>query len=211
MPYSDPYTASPSLWAVVDRHGPGFEVSVATPPGSADRQERNAIEDALIAVYRRETGQNLIGNFGRMPPGYEKSKQRSTGERGGASDADTERNFRAGIEPLSWDNWERVTGPDWMGLAWSDPAPLAEAYGLPETGGVYRLWDPERVPPLEYIGESVNLKSRLYRHRRDRDSELLFSFATVPECGTKFQLSQIETDLLGAHWLACQAAPRDQY
>lgn len=53
MPFSDPHTASPSLWAVADRHGVGFEVSGATPSEAEDKQQRKAIEDALIALHRR--------------------------------------------------------------------------------------------------------------------------------------------------------------
>ncbi len=212
MPYSDPHTASPSLWAIVDRHGAGFEVSVASPPGTADSQQRHAIEEALIATYRRETDRNLIGNFGRMPPGYSKSKQRSTGIRGGQSDDDTLRSFRKGIEPLTWENPSELTASDWMGLSWSEPTPLSEARSqLPETPGLYRIWNIEDSSPLEYIGESLNLRSRLYRHRRNRDSQLLFSYAEQPHVEKKFKLSQLETDLLGAHWISCQQAPRDQY
>ncbi len=212
MPYSDPHTGSPSLWAIVDCHGPGFEVSVASPRRAADKQERNAIEDALIALHRRETGETPVGNFGRMPPGYEKSRQRSSGERGGRSDDDTRRSFRNCAEPLSWDNPEELTEPDWMGLSWSSPAPLSEAQShLPEHAGLYRIWDPAESPPLTYIGETTNLKSRLYRHRRNRDESLRFSYAEQSDLETKHKLSQLETDLLGAHWLACRSAPRDQY
>ncbi|PCR90312.1 hypothetical protein CP557_07035 [Natrinema ejinorense] len=212
MPYNDPHTGSPALWAIVDRHGTGFEVSVTSPPKTADSQQRHAIEDTLIAVYRRETRRNLIGNFGRMPPGYSKSKRRSKDIRGGRSDDDTLRSFRKGIEPLSWEDPEDLTAPDWMGLSWSEPAPLSEARSqLPESAGLYRIWDPERCPPLEYIGETLNLRSRLYRHRRNRESHLLFSYAAQPDIEREFKLSQLETDLLGAHWMACKQAPRDQY
>lgn len=212
MPYSDPHTGSPCLWAIVDRHGPGFEVSVATPPETSDKQQRYAVEDTLIATYRRETGQNLVGNFGRMPPGYSKSKRRSKGIRGGRSNDDTFRSFREGIEPLTRENSEELTDSDWMGLSWSVPAPLSDARNhLPETPGLYRIWDPESVPPLEYLGESLNLRSRLYDHRRNRDSHLLFSYTEQPNIENEFQLEQAETDLLAAHWLACKSAPRKQY
>lgn len=160
MPYSDPHTASPSFWAIVDRHGSGFEVAGTTPVIAQDYQERKAVEDALIAVHRRETGTNLVGNFGRMPPGYSKSKARSTDVRGSRSDDDTLRSFRNGVDPLPWTNPEAVRASDWMGLDWSPHESLAERAGdAPSEPGVYRIWDPESVPPLEYIGESVNLYS----------------------------------------------------
>ncbi|MBX0297068.1 GIY-YIG nuclease family protein [Haloarcula nitratireducens] len=125
MPYSDPHTASPSLWAIVDQHGPGFEISGATPPAATDKQQRKAIEDALIALHRRETRTNLIGNFGRMPPGYSKSKQRSAGIRGNRTDAN-QRSFQDGIDPLTWENPDGLTDADWMGLSWSTPTRLSE-------------------------------------------------------------------------------------
>lgn len=212
MPFSDPHTASPSLWAIVDRHGPGFEVSGATPAMAEDKQQRKAIEDALIALHRRGTKTNLVGNFGRMPPGYSKSKTRSTEVRGGRSDDDSLRSFREGVNPLEWVNSETVTDSKWMGLDWSNPQPLEDATkGVPEKGGVYRIWDPATCPPLEYIGETVSLKNRLARHRRNRDGTLQFSYSVLPDLKEKFQLSQVESELLGAHWLACGEAPVDQY
>ena len=212
MPYSDPHPGSPSFWAIIQRHGTGFEVSGATPQLATDSQHRKGIEDALIALHRRETGTNLIGNFGRMPPGFSKSKRRSSGERGSRSDDDTLRSFRRGVDPLSWKNAEDAIAPDWMGLDWSDPRPLEDALNdIPDTGGVYRIWDDDWYPPLEYIGESTSLKRRLRKHRRNRDGNLLFSFATLPELDEKFQLSQVESELLGAHWLAYELSPRDQY
>lgn len=212
MPYNDPHTGSPSLWAIVDMHGPGFEVSGATPKLAQDKQQRKAAEDALIALHRRETKGNLVGNFGRMPPGYSKSKSRSSGVQGGRSDDDTLRNFRDGVDPLGWENPTGLTDLDWMGLKWSTPRPLEDAQGaLPEEGGVYRIWDPEACPPLVYIGESISLRNRLVNHQRNRDGKLRYSYTVLPDYGEKFQLSQVESELLGAHWLACREAPVDQY
>lgn len=177
MPFSDPHTASPSLWAIADRRGPGFEVSGATPPAATAKRQRKAIEDALIALHRRETDTDLTGNFGRMPPGYTKSKQRRSGVRGERSE-DAARNFRDGVDPLPWTHAESVTASEWMGLSWSSPIELAETAGeLPDTPGVYRIWDPDDAPPLEYIGESVTLSNRLGRHRRTCNGGLVVSYA----------------------------------
>ena len=56
MPYRDPHTASPCVWAIVDRYGPHLqlEVSVTTPPEAIDKQSRKAMEDALLALHRHE-------------------------------------------------------------------------------------------------------------------------------------------------------------
>ena len=99
-----------------------------------------------------------------------------------------------------------------MGLSWASPILLAETAGeLPDAPGVYRIWDPNDAPPLEYIGESISLRNRLGRHRRNRDGRFVVSYAVRPDSDKKFQLSQTESELLGAHWLACTQAPRDQY
>lgn len=177
MPYSDPHTASPSLWAIANKYGPGFEVSAATPPAAEDNQQRKAIEDALIAIHRRETGTNLIGNFGRMPPGYEKSTQRSAGNRGGRTD-ESDRSYREGVDPLPWTNPEGITDENWMGLSWSEPIRLDESAGeFPDYGGVYRLWQPESTAPLQYLGESVHLSNRIGSHRRAYDGALNVAYA----------------------------------
>ena len=213
MPYTDPHVAAPCLWAVRDKFGPAFEVSVVTPDGVADKQTRYAIEEALIAVYRRETGSNTTANFGRIIKGYKRSEKRSTGERGGPlTEGQQESNTEPGIEPLPWTNADSLTAPDWMGLEWSTPTPLADAdQTIPQTAGLYRIWDPTEPEPLEYIGQSATLRRRLYRHRRQRREELLFSYVSTPAADAKHKREQLETDLIGAHWLAVNEAPRDQF
>ncbi|MFC6954888.1 GIY-YIG nuclease family protein [Halorubellus litoreus] len=211
MPYSDPHTASPSLWAIADRHGRGFEVSGTTTEHAADKHQRKAIEEALIARHRRDTNTNLIGNFGRMPPGYTKSRSRSTGDRGTKS-PDADRDYTTGVDPLPWTNATDVLAPDWMGLDWSNPRPLSDVTDtVPPAPGLYRIWNPNTAPPLEYIGQSVTLKNRLTTHRRNRDPTLHFSYTPRPENNEKFQLSQTESELIGAHWLATTHPPTDQF
>lgn len=212
MPYSDPHTGSPALWAIVDRHGPGFEISAASPDGAGDRQQRHAIEDTLIALHRRETQLNPVGNFGRMPPGYSKSKRASKETRGGRHSDDTYRSYRNGADPLPWEHPDEITSGEWMGLEWSHPYRLDEAPDeSPIASGLYRIWDPDDYPPLEYIGQSNNLRSRLNRHRRNRSSRLLVAHVNRPDLDADHKRSQAETDLLGAHWLACRKAPKSQY
>lgn len=212
MPYSDPHTGSPCLWSIADKHGPGFEASAATPPEATEKGQRKAIEDALIAVHRRDTQTNLVGNFGRMPPGYKKSKMRSTGVRGGKVNDEPLRDFQDGIDPLPWENPKDLTDPDWMGLAWSKPEQLADVgRDVPAVPGHYRIWDPTSSPPLEYVGQSVNIRSRLRTHRRNRDGGLRYAFVECPDLQKQFKRQQAESTLLGAHWLACASPPRDQY
>lgn len=56
MPFRDPHTAAPCLWAIRDRDGPAFEVSTATPSFATYGQDRKGLEKALIAIVRREMG-----------------------------------------------------------------------------------------------------------------------------------------------------------
>ena len=173
MPYRDPHTASPCLWAIVDAYGPQLEVSVATPAVAAVKQSRKAMEDALIALHRREFGSSPTANFARIIPGYQQSSYRKGGLVGGSlAEDEAEPHAEPGIEPPSWERAEGLTSDLWMGLEWTPPAPLSETFGLPSKAGVYRFWDPGAVPPLEYIGETANLKSRLYAHRRNRSANL---------------------------------------
>ncbi|WP_185903316.1 GIY-YIG nuclease family protein [Halonotius terrestris] len=213
MPYTDPHVTAPCLWAIRQESGPAFEVSVATPDGVGDNQRRKGIEEALIAVYRRETGSNTEANFGRMIEGYKRSSRSSDGVVGGPLEDDqTEPNTAAGIGPLPWENHSNPTASEWMGLEWSPLQTLAQAdQSIPQAAGVYRIWDPSEPHPLEYIGQSTRLRNRLYRHRRTRSEELHFSYATHSVADAKHILEQIETDLIGAHWLALDMAPRDQF
>ena len=88
---------------------------------------------------------------------------------------------------------------------------ISNAYGLLTDSGEYWIWNPKEPEPLMYIEQNKNLKNRLYRHRRNRDEELVFSYAIVDDGDAKHKREQIETDLIGAHWLAAEEAPRDQF
>src|SRR5262249_46378159 len=69
MPYRDPHTAAPALWACRDDLGCDFEVSVC--PVDGDTLWRKGLEALAIALYRRETGRSPAWDFGRMPRGYQ--------------------------------------------------------------------------------------------------------------------------------------------
>lgn len=103
MPYRDPHTAAPCLWAVQQEYGKKLKVSVTAPPLAEGKQSRKAFEDALIAVYRREMGESPTANFGRIIDGYKQSTSRSGGECGGLLDpGETESNAEKGVDPLDW-------------------------------------------------------------------------------------------------------------
>lgn len=213
MPFRDPHTAAPCLWAVRQEVGPEFEVSIAVPQLAEDKQPRKAFEEALIASYRRDAGESPTANFGRIIPGYKQSSYRKSSERGGPlSEDETESNSELGVGPLPWTDREDITGSTWMGLDWTSPIPLSDAdSSLPSKDGVYRIWRNEVVPPLEYVGQTSNLRSRLYRHRHNREETLRFSYVVLEEHSAQHKREEIETELIGAHWVATGESPRDQF
>src|SRR5215211_5229790 len=68
MPYRDPHTAGPALWALFHQTGEDFEVSVVPVEGSTPW--RKGLEALAIALYRQEHGCSPTVEFGRMPAGY---------------------------------------------------------------------------------------------------------------------------------------------
>ncbi|ADB60295.1 hypothetical protein Htur_1407 [Haloterrigena turkmenica DSM 5511] len=83
MPFRDPHTAVPCLWAVRNRDRPAFEVSTATPSLATHNQDWKGLEEALITTARREMGESPTANFGRIISGYSQSGYRSDGYVGG--------------------------------------------------------------------------------------------------------------------------------
>jgi hypothetical protein len=71
MPYRDPHTAGPALWALYHQTGEDFEVSVVRVAGSTPW--RKGLEALAIALYRQEHGRSPTVEFGRMPVRYRAS------------------------------------------------------------------------------------------------------------------------------------------
>lgn len=213
MPYRDPHTAAPCLWAVRDRYGPGLEVSTATPSFATNDQARKGQEEALIAVARRVMGESPTANFGRIIPGYSQSSYRSGGYVGGLLNEDeTEPNAEPGRGPVPWENVDDVIAPDWMGLSWSESYQLRNRLKpeLPEAG-VYRIWYDSETPPLAYIGETSNFTGRLRRHEGTFGGDALFSVAAPDGMDVRHKRTEVETDLIGAHYLTAGESPTTQF
>lgn len=213
MPYRDPHTAAPCLWAVRDATGPGLEISISTPDWAENTQRRKGLEAALIAVHRRETGESPTANFGRIIPGYKQSSYRKDDIRGGPLAPDgTEPNAEPGVESLPWEQANAVTSPDWMGLNWSEPFRLRDRLDIsPPDTGLYRIWHNDQAPPLAYLGESSSLPRRLYNHEKDFGGDALASFVARPELDAPHKRLEIETELIGAHYLAHDQPPTEQF
>ena len=213
MPFRDPHTAAPCLWAVRDEYGPALEVSTVTPSFASDDAQRKGFEEALIATARREMGASPTANFGRIIPGYSQSSYRSGGYIGGVlTDGETESNAEPGRGPIPWENLDDVIAPDWMGLAWEGPYRLQDRLDpeLPEKG-VYRIWYEGDAPPLAYIGETSAFTNRLRKHEKTFGGEALFSVADPDGMDAKHKRTEVETDLIGAHYVAIQESPTTQF
>lgn len=68
MPYRDPHTAAPALWALRHRDGCDFEVAAIQVPGTAP--QRKALEATAVTFYRMDSGRSPAASFGRMPARY---------------------------------------------------------------------------------------------------------------------------------------------
>jgi hypothetical protein len=71
MPYRDPHTAGPALWALHHQTGEDLEVSVVSVERSTPW--RNGLEALAIALCRQAHNRSPTVEFGRMPAGYRAS------------------------------------------------------------------------------------------------------------------------------------------
>jgi hypothetical protein len=165
MPYRDPHTAGPGLWALLHSTGAAFEVGFCEVAG--DTQWRKAVEAVAIALHRQRYGSSPTLNFGQMPAGYQMSSGNNARLiaackrfRGGPSDTSGVEHEH-GITPIGQLDAD-TTGPRWCGHEWSEWRPLTAANiaGTTHGSGLYRLAGSGRIL---YIGEG-KLKARLRAH-----------------------------------------------
>ncbi len=157
MPYNDPHTAGPALWAHRIEFGETFEVSVAVlKVDKADRMGREALE---VTKQRIIDGCSPAYNFGRMPRGWVKS---SGNNRRLVEAGKRFRGYRMSDEEIAaLPPDESVPPPatlegdpraaDWLGLAWQEAA--VEPPGRGDVG-VYRIGrSGDRA--LDYVGQGL--------------------------------------------------------
>lgn len=226
MPYRDPHTVAPALWADRHRNGLDYEVSVLPTP-DLSTPERKGYEALVVALYRQEHGASPLMNFGRMPLGYRMSSpnnaslaQRGLRFRGGASitpDASHQRGLAPG-GPLIGD----VHGPVWLGLDWSSWEPVDETIrAAGATYGLYRIRR-EADPMLTYVGEG-RVRDRLTAHltkgsRSEHRQKGYFSVSGALQASfaptaslLAHQRLELENDLIGSHLLTLGHPPKAQF
>lgn len=215
MPYNDPHTAAPSLWAWRHAEGIEFECSAAPVALANDQEEarrlREGLEFYLLWQYRLVTGASTQCNHGRFHPRYRKSTDRKKGLQGYRLPDEEPDNPAGGpsLPPL-----QLVATPlalNWMGLAWSAYAPLGHGAlppGVPKSPGVYKIFNQDGEELL-YIGESKNLRDRLTTHAAKdwQHSTVHFSYVEFPGDTPAYQRHEIENDLLGGFYAQTKQIP----
>jgi hypothetical protein len=166
MPYRDPHTAAPALWAWLQIANLSLQVGTCTV--TEPTPYRKALEAFVIAQHRQRHGASPRWNFGRMPRGFRMSSANNTALaaagkvfRGGPCE-DLLPNHEPGIGPLAPLDSD-VEGLAWCGHAWSDWRPLTreKIVRIDRSTGLYRLRG--GVPGLVYIGEG-SIADRLAAH-----------------------------------------------
>lgn len=223
MPYRDPHTAGPALWAWLRCRPVELEASVLVTEG--DAALRKAQEAVAIGEHRQRHGVSPRWNFGRMPRGLAMSSANNrrlvaAGRRfrgGPCSDATAA--HAPGVPPLgSLD--DAVTSATWAGHAWSAWQPM-HARGLAELGpvtGLYRIRG--GADGLVYVGEG-KIRDRLRAHAaklaQDTPQGAVLAqcapleFSIVEGRWLPHQRLELETDLIAAHTLALDRPPAAQF
>ena len=208
-PFNDPHTAACRLWSYRDFESMDFECSGAEL--QLNERYRKAWETLLIWHYRVETGASPLCNFGRLHPQYVGSRNRSTGFRGGRLPDGQFNAANAESLPalLSQGTWSDMA---WMGCDWSKWVLLHTSMVVTARGpGLYRIAD-SGMCELAYIGEAVDLRSRLLGHARALDGRvMLVSFATLPAGTKKCQRLELENDLIAGYFQTTSKPPSLQF
>ena len=162
MPYRDPHTAGPALWALQQETACDFEISVL--PVDCDSRLRKGLEALVVALYRQEHQCSPTVNFGRMPKGYRMSSGNNArlvaaGRRfHGQRCTEPQESWWPGIPPRGRLD-TNSHADDWCGHKWSPWVPMTETLDkAPATQqGLYRV----RVHGELNVSEILGRKSRL--------------------------------------------------
>jgi len=212
MPFNDPHTAAPNLWAWrVENH---MEYECSATPQNLNKQHREGLECFLLWQYRRERGQSTLCNHGWFHPDYHKSGSRETQKRGRKR---TQGKGKRGlsIPPLTSNN---LSSGYW---GWSIGIPLTpkgiETYFQSETEicGLYKLFN-KTTSKILYIGQSTTLKNRMLAHAKKdwAGQKLNFSVHHIAlESMGKYpqQLAELENDLIGIFYNQFTQVPAFQF
>lgn len=218
MPYRDPHTAAPILWAIRHKYNCDFEVSVL--PVECSSQWLRGLESLTISLYRQETQQSPEANFGRIPQGYQISSMRKKGMAGGLTTT-LNSNHGFGVPPCG-SLVGQVAALDWCGHEWSAWLSIKYLSQIPQNlKGLYRIRSQEEEV-LTYIGQG-KIRDRLSAHLKrvqqlDNRQGQIFAAAQPLECSwvssaewEDHQRLELENDLIASHLLVTEELPAAQF
>jgi predicted GIY-YIG superfamily endonuclease len=206
MPWNDPHTAAPNLWAWRQDKKWDYEVSVS--PTELSTQNREALECYLLWKYRLERGESTLCNHGRFHPDYIKPSNRGEGKPGYKISDNVARNPNGGASQSPLKEDFDFLSVDWMVLDWSQFS-TTESSSIPNLAGLYRIKDPSNEA-LNYIGETKNLRNRITQHQT-RFGGKFISYYILPEKMMHFQRLELENDLIGCYYAIKNNAPINQF
>lgn len=219
IPYADPHTAAPGLWALRQDLNCDYEVSVAEVSG--DTSYRKGRECLEISHHRIEHHRSPTMNFGRMPEGWIKSSGNNrrlviTGKRFRGYRNAGEGRIPDAPPPL--DLHSDPMSDNWMGLPWQE---FCVSQTQVKMVGLYRALH-QTNNSLIYVGQSSAsiagrvlahmAKSTKPNHRQHSffDKSVIWQWANMYELN-RTQLLEIENDLIASHMLAHDRPPNAQF
>jgi hypothetical protein len=212
MPWNDPITEAPALWAWKDAEG--FEYECSAAPLDASLGGRRGMESYLLYRYRLEYGESTLCNFGRFHPRYRKSTNRKENRRGGRLADDHKDNPAGGPGVPSLPSVGKPGDADWMGLAWSGKKPLDEETisSVPTEAGLYLLFERD-TRDLVSIGQSADYAKRLMSHAMKflEGNDLMVSWYSPEKPLLPHNLKEWENDLIGNYFDIYRRAPKYQF
>lgn len=207
MPFNDPHTAAPNLWAWKDSDGISYECSAA--PIKLSKRDRLARECYLLSQYRVEKGESPRCNFGRFHPKYKKSRSRSSHVRGRRlSLGKLNEAGKPSAPPLRSNG--QPSDSNWMRLRWIEDK-RGKGQALP-VSGVYKILNSKKQ--LIYVGKSRNhLASRARSHIRIKRLGQAVSIWVAALSGRQpnHHFLELENDLIGNFYEKNKAAPKCQF
>ncbi len=207
MPFNDPHTAAPGLWAWAHAVGHTYECSGA--PAALSTGDRRGLECLLLWKHRLATGSSTLCNHGRIHGHYLKSRNRSSGFRGSLRSETGGLLIQSRCHPAL----AAIGAPtelDWMGLAWSPWARLDSS--LDNAAAVYRIRSTS-TDEVIYIGQTLKLNQRRTAHARTfaDAGPFLISHSLLAPDFSPAEMLEIENDLIGAFYESMGRSPRRQF
>ena len=226
MPYRDPHTAAPALWAL--RHAENCDFEVSVTPVTGVTPWRKGLEALAIGLYRQQHMQSPTVEFGRMPHGYQASSSNNahlvrSGKRfRGGPLSDTVLDSHApGVPPVGPFS-DEPQALDWCGHVWSEWVPLTmDIRVMPKVVGLYRIRG-DSPRELLYLGHGL-IPARPLAHLAklrapDHNQAKIFAIHHRFECSwvsndlwLAHHRLELENDLIAAHLLGTGEIPAAQF